>query len=203
MTTRSIVFVVSIVTVVALVAGCGTTSSNTARGYAGPPVVDQAGQYLKHYLGPQIEALVDYTFAANHLGEDWLALGVSFTGTQAESVEIHRDGVSLRTPDGTRVFLPSQQEFIEDFNQVQSLTRRAELATQPLDFTGADRRRGALSFLPLPGTAVARESVFVNYRNLYSGMLYFPIPGGVQAGTWKLIVDLEEERVEIPFTLGS
>ena len=181
--------------------GACTSASQSAARYSGPPVVDQAGQYIQHYTGPELEALLDYKYAAKNLGDEWLIVSVSFTGTQAAATEVHRDGISVRTPDGRRVFLPSQRDFIEAYSEIQSSSRRAALASQPLAFTGADRRRYNLSFLPLPGTAVARESVHTNLRNLYGGFLYFPIPGGVQPGTWKLMIDLEEAQVEIPFTL--
>jgi hypothetical protein len=31
--------------------------------------------------------------------------------------------------------------------------------------------------------------------------LVFQVAGGVQAGNWKLVIDLEEMRAEIPFVL--
>jgi len=34
-----------------------------------------------------------------------------------------------------------------------------------------------------------------------SGPLVFSVPGGVQPGRWRLVIDLEESRVDLPFEL--
>ena len=34
-------------------------------------------------------------------------------------------------------------------------------------------------------------------------MLAFPVPGGIQPGRWRLVIELEESDLEILFLLGG
>jgi len=43
----------------------------------------------------------------------------------------------------------------------------------------------------------------VNTFQLCSGPLVFRVSGGIQPGRWRLIIELEESRVDIPFVLES
>ncbi len=164
-------------------------------------MIDQPGRYLTRYMGPELEVVVDYKFAAVNLGEDWLVLSVAVSGRESASQEIRNDAVSVRTPRGTQIPLPTQEEFGEAYAEVRSISRRAALASDPLEFTRGGRQPCELDFLRLPGTGVTRTSVFVNHRRLCVGLLYFPVPGGVQPGTWRLRIELEEADVVVPFRL--
>ncbi len=56
--------------------------------------------------------------------------------------------------------------------------------------------------MPRPGSGIsANRVVFVSKDELCSGLLFFPIPGGVQPGAWRLIIDFEESRASVPFTI--
>ena len=108
------------------------------------------------------------------------------------------------TPDGRRIPLPTQKEFIAAYPETQSLMRRAAIARQPLEATRGGRRPCYLDFLRLPGTAgTTRKAIWINDLELCVGMLAFPIRGGVQAGRWRLVIELEESNLEVPFYLGT
>jgi hypothetical protein len=145
--------------------------------------------------------MVDFGFASSTLGEEWMVLNVGVTGTQSANEEVKADSISLRTPGGTRIPLPSYNAFADNWGQVQSLARRAKIGAQPLDFTRGDRRWCHMSFLPDPGTAAVLTAVHVNFRKGCSGMLYFPVPGGFQPGRYALVIELEETDVVVPFEL--
>jgi len=38
---------------------------------------------------------------------------------------------------------------------------------------------------------------------LCSGPLVFKVPGGIQPGRWRLIIEQEESRVDVPFELEA
>lgn len=183
---------------VVLAAGCATTPMPTVT----EPVVDRPGQHLTRYRDRVLEVVVDTEFAQRQVGDEWIPLNVAFAGSQAKSVEIDREQIWLRTPEGDRIPLPTYQEFRQRFNEISALTRRVALAADPLDFSRADRRPCVLAFHPLPGTSIARDSLWVNQRELCSGIIYFAVPGGAQPGTYQLVIELEERDVRIPFALG-
>lgn len=187
--------------VAALLAGCGSIAPASPQ--PSEPTLDQPGKHLVRYLGPKLEVLVDYQFAAASLGQEWMILNVAVGGSQAAATEVRSDAVTLRIPDGTRIPLPSYEAFASAFPEIQSASRRAALAASPLDFTRADRSSCLLSFQPVPGTVPVLTSVYVTLRRLCSGLLYFPVPGGIQPGRYALAIGLEEGEVVVPFEIGA
>ncbi len=168
------------------------------------PVVDQPGDHIVRYRDLAIEVVVDSTFAAANPGEPWLVLNVGLSGMTGEATEVDRKAVSVRTPAGRTVPLPSYKEFNQAFGELTSLSRRAALASQPLDFTRGGRRSCAIDFMPVPGSArVARTAVNVTKNDFCVGLLYFPIRGGVQPGPWKLLIEFEESEAVVPFVLEA
>lgn len=185
------------------IAGCGSVTPAMPNPVT-EPVIDEPGRHIVRYRDTAIEVLVESTFAAANLGEDWLVLNVGLSGMTGAATPVDRRRVSVRTPDGTTVPLPSYREFNAAFDQLVSVERRAALASQPLDFTRGGRRSCAIDFMPRPGSGrSARTVLHVTKNQLCVGLLYFPIPGGVQPGRWRLVIDFEETRAVVPFTLGQ
>lgn len=190
-----------VITATGLLLGCGTTTS--APSARTEPVVDQPGRYISRYQGPLLEALVDYEYAASSQGDEWMILNVGVSGTEAATQEIRVDEIWLRTPDGTRIPLPTYSAFAEAYPQIQSASRRAALASDPLGFTRGNRRWCHMAFHPTPGTSAVLTAVHVNFRQFCSGMLYFPVPGGIQPGRYALAIRLTESEILVPFVIGG
>jgi hypothetical protein len=165
------------------------------------PGVDRIGSTMLRYRGPELEITLSYGFASTNLGEEWLFLDTSITGTRRESVEVKREKIAIRTPSGEIVPLASQQEFGEAYPKLAGALARADIAYQPIG-NYPERREVGLNFLVVPGTDIALESVWVNDRTIAIGRLFFDLPMGIQAGPYELRVDLEETKVRIPFRLG-
>ena len=197
---RSVVGAVLVTTI----AACGSSSSDSSKA-AGPakPSVTQVGRTQVRTVGADLEGVVSYKFADSSLGDEWLIIDVALTGERAASIEVKLSDVSVRTPDGRRIPLPTQKEFIDAYPQLQSTLRRAAVASEPLEATRGGKRQCDLNFLRLPGTGSTRDAIWINQRELCVGMLAFPVAGGIQPGRWKLIVELEESSLEIPFDLGQ
>lgn len=192
------------VTVAIMVTGCGSSGSGDAKP-AGPvkPSVTQVGRTQVRTVGADLEGVVSYKFADSSLGDEWLIFDVALTGQRAASIEVKVGDVSVRTPDGRRIPLPTQKEFIDAYPQLQSTLRRAAVASEPLVATRGGKRACDLNFLRLPGTGSTRDAIWVSQNELCVGMLAFPVAGGIQPGRWKLIVELEESSLEVPFDLGQ
>jgi hypothetical protein len=188
-----------IITAVALVAGC--SSSSSSKGRPTEPTVDQPGKTISRYRDPLVEVIVDYKFAYLNTGSDWMILNVAVTSSESKAIEVRREHVLVRTPDGRKIPLPPYPDFIAAYPELQSAARRAALASDPIDFTQAGRQTCDLRFQPLPGTVTALESVFVNMRKICQGLLYFPVQGGVQPGRWEFIIEFEEFDARVPFEI--
>ena len=183
----------------ALFAGC--SSSSPGKGRTTEPTVDQLGKTISRYRDPLVEVIVDYKFANLSQGDYWIILNVAVTTSESAAIEVRRGHVLVRTPDGRKIPLPPYSDFIAAYPEIQSAARRAALASDPIDFTKAGRQTCDLGFQPLPGTVAALESVYVNMRKICQGLLYFPVQGGIQPGTWEFIIEFEEFDARVPFEI--
>ncbi len=189
---------------IAAAAGCGSTTPAMQRPIT-EPVVDRPGQNIVRYRDAVIEVVLETTFATQSLGDRWMVLNVAFSGMTGGASMVERDRVSVRAPDGSVIPLPTYRDFIGvNDKELASAARRAAVASRPLDFTRANRRSCELDFMPLPGSGrSARSALNVTKNELCTGLLFFPVEGGVQPGRWRLVIDFEETRAVVPFTLGD
>lgn len=193
--------VVGVLGAVSLV-GCTSAGSDSPLRPVEQAEVEQMGRTSVKYRGPDIELALSYRFADINLGMDWLLLDVAVTGAKRLSVELKREKISLRTPDGEIVPLPSQEELGEAFSSIRAANQRADVAAEPLRYWGG-RRLCTLNFLVEPGSNIVMRSIWVNDERWCVGRLYFPLAKGVQPGRYELRVDLPESKVRVPFVLGA
>jgi hypothetical protein len=191
--------VVSILAVVA--AGCGSTTPAMPNPIT-EPTIDQPGRYIVRYRDTVIEVVIDTKFAANNLGEEWLILNTAMSGMTGGATKVRRNLMSVRTPDGRTIPMPTYREFNAAYTELAAAARRAALASDPLDFTRGGRRGCLIDFFPLPGSGRSSNTALnVTKNQLCVGMLFFPVQNGVQPGNWKLIIEFEETEAVLPFTL--
>jgi hypothetical protein len=168
----------------------------------GTPGVERLGATVLRYSGPEVDAILSYRYAGMNQGEEWLFLDLAVTANKRTAVEIKRDNISLATPSGDVVPLATQQEFGQAYPQLAAALARADVAAEPIDYWPS-RTQKPLSFLVIPGSGLALESVWVNDLDVATGRLYFDLPNGVQSGHYELRINLEESKVLIPFRLGG
>ena len=190
------------VTALAAPLALATTIACSTATPTGTPGVDGIGKTMLRYRGPELDIIISYGFANANPGDEWLFLDTSITGNTGTSVEINRKKIAIRTPTDEIIPLATQQEFGAAYPKLAASLARADVASQPMA-TYPGRVEEPLDLLVPPGSGLAKESVWVNQRNVAVGRLYFEIPTGVQAGPYELHIDLEETKIRIPFRLGS
>lgn len=163
--------------------------------------VSQEGKWRIWYTSPDLRAELIYHWAAKHLGDEWILLKLSIAGGRGGVTSVTRSKVRLRTPGGEMLDLPTESEF-RQVRGSMSMAFRQENAWGPADARFATTMRRAEEWFYSPrGQTIHRETVNPSPFLYCSGPVVFQVPGGVQAGTWKLVIDLEEMRAEIPFVL--
>jgi len=177
--------------------GLGCTSATPTD----TPGVDQLGQYILRFKGPEVEVVTGVRHAAANLGSEWLLLEVAVSSPGGAKATIERDKIFVRTPAGDRIPLASQEEFGRAFGGLQPFLRQADVVRDPMDYFPPSRQDCGLDLFAAPGAQVVFDQVSVNDRRACQGRLFFRVPGGVQPGRWVLGIDLEETTVRIPFTL--
>ena len=184
-------------------AGCSSTTPAMPNPIT-EPVIDEPGRHIVRYRDAVIEIVVDSKFAANSLGDEWMILNTAMSGMTGATTVVERKLMSLRTPDGRTIPMPGYREFNDAYPELASAIRRAQLAADPLDFTRAGRRPCSIGFFPTPGSGrSAKTALNVSKNDICVGFLYFPVQGGIQPGNWRLIVDFEETRADVPFTIEA
>lgn len=158
----------------------------------------QVGATAIVYKGPQVDVALSYRFAKNNPTGTWLMLDTAMTG--AAPIEIKRTAISVRTPDGQVVPLASQPEFGKAYAGLAASIMRANAFREPLGYLVPHRAR-RMALFSEPGRHLVFESVWLDeWHNTY-GRLYFQLPGGVQKGSYALLITLAESQVTIPFTI--
>ena len=189
--------------ILALAAGGLASCATTGMRPRSEPIVEQIGDGVERYGGPDLWVVVEYQYASMSLGEEWLMLDVAATAADGRSATIRRDQVFVRTPNGVRVPLATQQEFSQAYRGLRARLVRADIVSNPVLYFPRSRALCNFHFFAAPGTGITFEEVALNDRRACTERFFFHIPGGVQPGRWLLDMDLAESDVRIPFQLGG
>ena len=110
-----------------------TTACATSDG-SGPlgPGTHQITRFSVLYEGPEIAATVAHSSGERSLGEEWLVLAAEITAArEGGPIILKRDQISLRTPDGRRLALITQDEFRSSYPTFMIPVERT-LANRPM-----------------------------------------------------------------------
>ena len=153
--------------------------------------------------GPELVATVAHPSGKRSVGEEWLVLAVELTAEQGSGpVVIDRSDVSVRTPNGRRLTLVSQNEFRENYPRLQIPVERT-LSNLPLleRYKPGTYAPCPRWFFVLPPRMLAFDEIPISSSQICSGPLIFKVSGGIQPGRWHVIIELEESTADIPFLL--
>lgn len=165
--------------------------------------VSREGRYRVWYTSPELRAELDFHWADRHLGDEWLVLKLSVSSGGGGVTPISRDGVSVLTPRGYALPLPTQTEFREALGSITMALKQENAWGPPASrFVGSLSRAENWFFSP-PGAFIDRDTIYPSAFQYCTGPLVFRVPGGVQPGEWALVIELEEARVRIPFVLDG
>lgn len=167
------------------------------------PGVERLGQYILRQNGSEAEVVLGYKYAAQALGNEWLLLELAITSPQGASAKFERENIWVRTPEGVQIPAASQQAFGEAYAQMRNKISQANVTRDPMDYFPPNRQPCTLDLYVAPGEGVSFDQVTVNDRRACQGKLFFYVPGGVQPGRYVLGIDLEEDKIRIPFTLEA
>ena len=152
--------------------------------------------------GPELVAAVTYLQGKNSVAEERLILGVELTSPRGSGPNVvSRSDISIRTPVGRRLALISQDEFRRSFARMRIPVERT-LDFLPLLYRYLPTRLPCDRwYLVSPPENIAFDEIPINSSQTCSGPLVFSVPGGVQPGRWRLVVELEESRADIPLII--
>lgn len=170
----------------------------------GGPNVARLGKTVMRWRDETLQVVVGYRHAQAHLDRKWILLDTYLTARSGKPVEIWREDVSLLTPDGVRLPLPTQRRMAEGIPDLRRMLNEAKVQRDPLGgyFPGAVREE-RLGFFAIPGEDIVFDKVTFNSQTLAWGDIYFESPKATwDPGIYTLVIESRDVHVRLPLTLG-
>jgi len=167
-----------------------------------PQIMTMEGRYVRAAYNNEGYAILGYKLANLSVGEEWMLLEVGFALREGmPDYDLTREAVSLETPDGKTIPLPSITEFRK--GDVRALQMREKVQRDSINYfpPNAHRACSVQFFTDVDSRAMAWDKVELTNQRACLGRLYFPIPGGVTYGQHWLNVKLAKSLIRVPFRI--
>ena len=163
---------------------------------------DHGGQVRPGWYNNEGYAILGYQASNRSIGEEWMLLEVGIAlRDDVPDYTLLRDALSLETPDGKTLPLPTIVE--HRAGNTQAIQNRASVQRDSINYFPPNASRAcALVFFPdLTARALPRDDAFLDDQRACVGRLYFKIPGGIAYGQHWLNVKFAKSVVRVPFRI--
>ena len=167
-----------------------------------PQIMTMEGRFVRAAYNNEGYAILGYRAANNSVGEEWLLLEVGLTvRDKVPDYTLKREHLSLETPDGKTVPLPTVSEFRKA--NLRALEQRAKVQRDPINYfpPGVHQACRIGFFTELDQRGMAWDQVDLSYQRGCVGRLYFPVAGGITHGQYWLNVQYKDSQVRVPFRI--
>lgn len=167
-----------------------------------PEVMTIQGKFVRAAYNNEGYVIIGYQPANRSIGEEWLLLDVGMTlRAKVPDYDITREALSLETPDGKTLPLPSIMEFRSA--QTAALQNRARIQRDSINYfpPTANRACALTFFTDLDQRVMPRDEAELSSDRACLGRLYFKVPGGIQYGQHWLNVKFAQSLVRVPFRI--
>jgi len=167
-----------------------------------PQIMTLEGMYVRAAYNNEGYAIIGYKTANMSVGEEWMLLEMGTTVREGvPNFTMKRTDLSLETPDGAKVPLPS----VDDYRSANlaALNNRANVARDSINYFPpmASQACRIGFFSELDSRALSWEQVEVSQSRACLGRIYFKIPGGIKYGQHWLDVQFPKSLVRVPFRI--
>jgi hypothetical protein len=167
-----------------------------------PQVFTMEGKFVRAAYNNEGYVILGYQPANRSIGEEWMLLEVGVTlRERMPSFRLTRDALSIETPDGKTLPLPSVTE--HRAGNTSALQTRAKAQRDSINYfpPGANRACRIGFFSDLDSPAMPFDEVEVSSDRACLGRLYFHVPGGITYGQHWLNVKFQKSLVRVPFRI--
>jgi hypothetical protein len=167
-----------------------------------PQVMSIEGAFVRAAYNNEGYVILGYRLANTSVGEPWMLLDVGMTlRERVANQTLTRAAVSLETPDGQTVPLPSNQDFQKA--NLQALERRSQITNDSINYFPplASQACRVGFFAELAQRAMSYDEVELSPTRACLGKLYFPIPGGIKYGQYWLNVKFGKSLIRVPLRI--
>ncbi len=160
------------------------------------------GKFVRAAYNNEGYVILGYQASNRSVGEEWMLLEVGITVLdKVPDYRLTREALSLETPDGKTIPLPSAVE--QRAGDIKPIEQRAKVQRDSINYfpTSAHRACAILFFPELGARALPYDVVDLSDDRACLGRLYFKIPGGIAYGQHWLNVKFEKSLVRVPFRI--
>jgi hypothetical protein len=165
-------------------------------------IMTMEGKFVRAAYNNEGYVILGYQLVNRSVGEDWMLLEVGMTvRDRVPDYTLKRDALSLDTPDGKTLPLPSISE--QRAANTSALQAREKVQRDSINYfpPSASRPCRIGFFSDLDSPAMAYDEVTLSSQRACLGRLYFHVPGGIKYGQHWLNVKFEKSLVRVPFRI--
>ena len=167
-----------------------------------PQIMTIEGNFVRAAYNNEGYVILGYQVANRSIGDEWMMLEIGATIMQGvKNQTMTREDISLETPDGKTLPLPTIPEYRE--TDTRALQNRAKVQRDSINYfppmASQACRIGFFSDVGSP--AMSYEQVELSYTRACLGRLFFKIPGGIAYGQHWLNVKFDGSLVRVPFKI--
>ena len=165
-------------------------------------VMTLEGKFVRASYNREGYVILGYQASNRSIGDEWMLLEVGMTVLDGvPAYRITRGAISLETPDGKTIPLPTAPEQRE--GNVQPIQARAKVQRDSINYfpVSASRACALLFFPDLNSRALPYDETELDNNRACLGRLYFRIPGGITYGQYWLNVKFQNSLVRVPFRI--
>jgi len=167
-----------------------------------PQVMTMEGKFVRAAYNNEGYVILGYQASNRSIGDEWMLLEIGATvRDKVPAFTLTRDALSLETPDGKTLQLPSVTE--HRAGNTGAIEQRAKVQRDSINYfpPGASRACRIGFFADLSSRAMPFDQVEITPDRACVGRLFFQIPGGIAYGQHWLNVKFENSLVRVPFRI--
>jgi hypothetical protein len=167
-----------------------------------PQVMTMEGRYVRAAYNNEGYAILGYRTANLSVGDEWLLLEIGVALRDGvPDYEMTRESLSLETPDGKTLPLPSVEEFRKA--NLAALEARAKVQRDSINYFPPNAHQACRIgfFSELNQRALPWDKVEFSDQRACLGRLYFQVPGKIAYGQYWLNVKFAKSVVRVPFRI--
>jgi hypothetical protein len=167
-----------------------------------PEVLTMEGRFVRAAYNNEAYVILGYQVSNRSVGEEWLLLDVGMTVREGvPDYTLKREAITLSTPDGKTLPLPTIEQFRK--GDTQAIQARARVQRDSINyFPPSAHKACAILFFPdLSDRPMSYDEVEISQTRACLGRLFFQIPGGIQHGQHWLNVKFAKGQLRVPFRI--
>ena len=165
-----------------------------------PQIMTMEGKFVRAAYNNEGYVILGYQVVNRSIGEEWVLLEIGVTARDGvEAFKLMRGDLSLETPDGKTIPLPSDSE-VRAAN-LSALQNRTKVQRDSINYFPPSATRACRIgfFAELTSPVMAYDEVEISNTRACLGRLYFRVPGGIAYGQHWLNVKFPKSLVRVPF----